>query len=96
MLQISVTHVTAQHIVTHVTYFDYVFLYQKHWLRSMNVCSSAYTSLEQPQIHRIMACMSILLNNETLMLAFVPHVTLVLGCFKFKISANWHTIEKSA
>ena len=116
MLQISVTRVTAQHIVTHVTYFDYVFLYsgtspyghltskktsplqspwlslklystvqmppcnkdtsplrslltspvsdlnsevplyQKYWLRSMNVCSSADTSLEQPQIYRIMAC----------------------------------------
>ena len=36
------TRVTAQHIVTHVTYFDYVFLYQKYWLRSTNVCSSAY------------------------------------------------------
>ena len=56
MLQISVTHVTDQHIVTHVTYFDYVFLYHKYWLRSMNVCSSANTSLEQPQIYRIMAC----------------------------------------
>ena len=30
------------------------------------------------------------------MLAFATHVTLVLGCFNIKISANWHTIEKSA
>ena len=51
----SVTHVT-EHIVTHVTCFDTVFLYQKYWLRSMNVCYSDYTSLEQPQIYRIVAC----------------------------------------
>ena len=30
------------------------------------------------------------------MLAFVTHVTLVLGCFNIKISANCHTIEKAA
>ena len=58
----SASHVTAQHIVTHVTYFDYVFLYQNYWLRSINVCSSAYTSLEQPQIYRIMACCEYLLK----------------------------------
>ena len=81
--------------MAHMTYFD-CFLYSNYWRRSINVGKSAYTSLEQPHIPRIMACYDYLSKYLNNMLAFVTHVTLVLGCFNIKISANWHTIEKAA